>query len=65
MISSRVPSTKETVFRTPLIPRPYHRINSSSESFRDQLDVRKKISSFILNNYFNYVIYEILEVQIS
>ncbi|XP_015119688.1 protein cramped isoform X2 [Diachasma alloeum] len=37
VISSRVPSAKESTFRRPLIPQPYHQIGSH-DAFKTQLD---------------------------
>ena len=39
VISSRIPSTKESTFRTPLIPQAYHKVGAT-EAFKSQLDVR-------------------------
>lgn len=38
VISSRVPSTKESTFRRPLIPQVYHKMGSQ-DAFKTQLDV--------------------------
>ncbi|XP_063979774.1 protein cramped [Diachasmimorpha longicaudata] len=37
VISSRIPSAKESTFRRPLIPQPYHQIGSH-DAFKTQLD---------------------------
>lgn len=38
MISSRVPSIKESTFRRPLIPQTYNKIGTA-DAFKTQLDV--------------------------
>lgn len=40
VISSRIPSTKESIFRRPLIPQTYHKMGAP-EAFKTQLDVRE------------------------
>lgn len=41
VISSRVPSIKESTFRRPLIPQTYHKIDmtDATDAFKTQLDV--------------------------
>lgn len=38
VISSRVPSIKESTFRRPLIPQTYHKLDTT-DAFKTQLDV--------------------------
>ena len=42
VISSRIPSTKESTFRRPLIPQAYHRLGTP-DAFKTQLDVNEKL----------------------
>ena len=49
VVSSRIPSTKESVFRRPLIPQTYHKMGAP-EAFKTQLDVRLIKDTFIIHN---------------
>lgn len=39
VVSSRVPSIKESTFRRPLLPQTHHKIGTA-DAFKTQLDVR-------------------------